>query len=153
MTGGLGGAARLPQSFLYLREERLFFSEEKKQKTFMSSAASAWVAVWLAVAVLLGAGGRAEADPAVSALAAATIFCHGGAETGQHHAPLHRHVADPAIVQASLAALQALVVPEAAACLPAPSVGCALRAGPAQARAPPGYGLRAFYARGPPISV
>jgi hypothetical protein len=164
MPGGLGAWAdprrriccraqgRCPHSFLGLPES-LFFSEEKKQKTFMSSAASAWLAVWLAVAVLLGAGGRAEADPAASALAAATIFCHGGADQGQHHAPVHRHVADPAIVQASLAALHTLAVPESAPCLPTPSVGCALRAWPVQGRAPPGYDLRAFFARGPPIPV
>jgi hypothetical protein len=133
--------------------ERFFFSEEKKQKTFMSSAASAWLAVWLAVAVLLGAGGQAEGDPAVSALAAATVFCHGGADKGQHHAPLHRHMADPAIVQAQLAALQILAVPEPAPCLPAPSVGRVERAGPMQARAPPGRGQRAFHARAPPVFV
>ncbi len=132
---------------LFFKKEESFFSEEKKQKTFTSSAASRWMAVWLAVAVWVGAGAvvPAEADPA---LAAATIFCHGGKAQGQHHTPLHRHMAEPAIVQANVAALQ-----PSAPYLPAPSATRLRNGAPMQARAPPGYSLRAFQARGPPIPV
>jgi hypothetical protein len=136
----------------FKKEDSSCFSEKKKQKTFMSYAASLWVAVWLAVAVQVGAGAvaQAEADPA---LAAATIFCHGGQDHGQHHAPLHRHLVDQGILRSSVGALQALAVLESAPCLPAPSFARTGRAEPMQARAPPARSLRAFDARGPPIPV
>ncbi len=111
------------------------------------------LAVWLAMLLVLSGHTKADEPSAVSALEAATIFCHAGHEPNHGQPVLPHHVHEATLLQASLAGVHHFAIPTLAPCLPPQSVLQITRPGVQQARAPPGIRRVSAYSRGPPIPV
>ncbi len=112
---------------------------------------------WLAALIMLAGQPQADATPkagrALSALEAATVFCHAGRQADHGTPVLPHHVHEAAVPQASLAGVPYFALVSAAPSLPPPRAMPSAQPGVPEARAPPMRLVASAYARGPPLFV
>lgn len=111
------------------------------------------LAALLAVLLIVSGQVRAEIAAPLSALQAATIFCHAG-QGADHGKPVLPHQSQQAaVLHNGLAGVALLALSPMEPALPRPQI---LRAAPRRAcwsRGPPGRAIAAAYPRGPPVPV